>query len=784
VEARAQRVLAARTGMGVHVADASVGLRSATLRSVELTGRHGGVRVHLGEATATAGWGALLTGRVSIDRVEARDVQVEVDLADEGTGPSLTAMREALRGGAASEQDPGARDGASDRRVSVEGLRVDVRSGSARRLSVRGGAARLEGDALRLKAVEAHLQSSAGHRADLSEPVVEARRTGEGWILTGFSTARGQIALQQFASDAKGSPEGAGADDGEDGEPAEPVVAPGETGWAERLGELVDRLAPDTDIRAADLTILSVSGGEETPILEGLEVVIRGRGDGVFHSSGGGRAAEQGRLDWEMTLRPREAKAEGTLRLHRLPLALAAPLLPGLPWHEPERADLDGELEVRAESPSRMAVRGRVSVTGAALGSARIAPEPVRDISFTVEGQGVWIPQQRRLRLESGSVRSGGARLELDGTFEWSGGHYLTAATVALPPTHCNEAVSALPADLLGETAEFSWQGELAGKIVVHVDSRNLDDTKLEIRLADGCQFQRVARVADLERFRGVFVHQVREPDDSVFEMSTGPGSGNWQPVRSISPFLVHAVLAHEDASFFRHQGFAPWAIEEALERNLKAGRYVVGASTITMQLAKNLFLRREKTLARKVQEVLLTWWLERGLGKRDILELYLNVIEYGPGVYGIRNAAWHYFGRTPAELSAAEGAYLATILPNPKRHADEFEKGTLRASTAAKMRRLLRHMAAKNRIDEEALAFAMSEVESFRFRGPDGAAAEPREAPGEAGPLPMGIADEAEGSGWSGWDTMFDGQEVRGVSADDLYGNLPEVDPDDVFWD
>ena len=125
--------------------------------------------------------------------------------------------------------------------------------------------------------------------------------------------------------------------------------------------------------------------------------------------------------------------------------------------------------------------------------------------------------------------------------------------------------------------------------------------------------------------------------------------------MEDISPYFVHAVLAHEDAGFFSHHGFSEMHIRSALIRNLQEGRYVVGASTITMQLVKNVFLHREKTLARKIQEVLLTWWIERVMPKRDILELYLNVIEYGPGIYGIRRGARHYFNRLPAQLSPAE---------------------------------------------------------------------------------------------------------------------------------
>ena len=222
--------------------------------------------------------------------------------------------------------------------------------------------------------------------------------------------------------------------------------------------------------------------------------------------------------------------------------------------------------------------------------------------------------------------------------------------------------------------------------------------------------------MADINRFRAAFRHQVNEPDGTVFEMETGPGTTDWTPIHEVSPFLVHSVIAHEDAAFFRHSGFAPWAIRDALVRNLRERRYVLGASTITMQLVKNVFLRREKTLARKVQEVLLTWWVERSMSKEQILELYLNVIEYGPRVYGVRHAASHYFGRTPAELTPAEAAYLAMILPNPPAFHEQFEAGAVPPSFARRVQRFVATLRERGRIDEDAFQLAVEELAAMQF--------------------------------------------------------------------
>lgn len=192
-------------------------------------------------------------------------------------------------------------------------------------------------------------------------------------------------------------------------------------------------------------------------------------------------------------------------------------------------------------------------------------------------------------------------------------------------------------------------------------------------------------------------------------------------------------MLAHEDGGFFRHDGFSKTAIRDSLVRNLEAGRYVRGASTITMQLAKNLFLRREKTLARKVQEVILTWWLESALEKKEILELYLNVIEYGPSIYGIRAASRHYFGHEPDILTPAEAAFLACVLPNPKRFHSAYDRGSLGSRMTNRVRRFLRHMGSRGRISRDALAHGVSELESLRFHR--------RAAPLASHGLPAGAA-------------------------------------------
>jgi monofunctional biosynthetic peptidoglycan transglycosylase len=141
-----------------------------------------------------------------------------------------------------------------------------------------------------------------------------------------------------------------------------------------------------------------------------------------------------------------------------------------------------------------------------------------------------------------------------------------------------------------------------------------------------------------------------------------------WVPLDRVSKRLIEAVIASEDQKFFGHEGVDWGAIKESAEKDLQEGRAVRGGSTITQQLAKNLFFDTGRTVTRKLRELVVARWLEEDLSKSRILALYLNVIEWGDGVYGVEAAARRYYGKAAAELDVAEAAGLAAMIPNPRR--------------------------------------------------------------------------------------------------------------------
>jgi monofunctional biosynthetic peptidoglycan transglycosylase len=164
-----------------------------------------------------------------------------------------------------------------------------------------------------------------------------------------------------------------------------------------------------------------------------------------------------------------------------------------------------------------------------------------------------------------------------------------------------------------------------------------------------------------------------------------------WTPYTAISPTLKRAVLVAEDVTFFSHHGFALDEMQSALEDALRDHELPRGASTITQQLAKNLWLSRSRSPLRKAREALLTWQLERRLSKRRILELYLNVAEFGPGLYGVGAASRRYFGKAPGDLDESEAAQLAAVLPRPRSWHPGSSSAAYRRRVAAIERRMQR---------------------------------------------------------------------------------------------
>jgi membrane peptidoglycan carboxypeptidase len=193
-----------------------------------------------------------------------------------------------------------------------------------------------------------------------------------------------------------------------------------------------------------------------------------------------------------------------------------------------------------------------------------------------------------------------------------------------------------------------------------------------------------------------------------------GAEDPDFVPIAELPVHVIRAVTTSEDGGFFGHQGFDFEELRNALAGGAEAGRIVRGGSTITQQLAKNLYLGREKTFTRKVREAAITVALEATVPKERLLEIYLNVIEWGPGLRGIGPAARHWFGKDARELTPIEAAFLASVIPNPTRYHYMYDRGAVTEAWRRRVDDVLFKMALHGVIGDDDLARALAEQVVF----------------------------------------------------------------------
>ncbi len=180
----------------------------------------------------------------------------------------------------------------------------------------------------------------------------------------------------------------------------------------------------------------------------------------------------------------------------------------------------------------------------------------------------------------------------------------------------------------------------------------------------------------DLQRINKQFVYTPYEYGKPMRDIIIGPANPNFTTLSNISPNLINAILTAEDPSFFTHHGFVEESIRKSIATNYKEKKFARGGSTISMQLVKNIYLSRQKTLARKAEEILIVWLIENEhlISKQRMLEVYFNIIELGRNIYGIGEASRYYFGKQPSGLTIGEGLFFASIVPKPKSAMYKFE--------------------------------------------------------------------------------------------------------------
>ncbi|MDB4922201.1 transglycosylase domain-containing protein [Mucilaginibacter sp.] len=234
---------------------------------------------------------------------------------------------------------------------------------------------------------------------------------------------------------------------------------------------------------------------------------------------------------------------------------------------------------------------------------------------------------------------------------------------------NAQDVFDSFPSGMFESLEGMQVAGKLNYNLNIFLNSKKPDDVQFDSRLdKQGFNIVKYGRT-DLTRLNKPFVYTPYEKGKPMGPHIIGPENSYYTPLQDISPNLRNAVMTAEDPSFYTNHGFVEESIRKSLATDFKDKKFKRGGSTISMQLVKNTFLSREKTLARKIEEILIVWLIEnnRIMSKNRMLEVYFNVIEWGHNVYGIGEASRYYFGKAPSELTIGESIYLASIVPHPK---------------------------------------------------------------------------------------------------------------------
>jgi hypothetical protein len=386
-----------------------------------------------------------------------------------------------------------------------------------------------------------------------------------------------------------------------------------------------------------------------------------------------------------------------------------------------DQSNLSIDLDITPhEAHSGLALKGTIALRNMGFMAPRIHDKPVDGLQITAELAADIDFEAHKLTVVAPlmEVADGRAAARLSATVDHLD-HALPRLDVKLtiPRQRCQDLLGAIPPAMIQRLDGLDVSGSADGHLHFTVDLEKPRDFRydIEVNLKD-CT-PRAYGQTDVTKLNRRFVHKVIEKGTPT-DILVGPDTAHYRSLYDIPRFIQMAALWTEDHSFFSHSGFRPSLIRRAIILNLERGRYVYGGSTISQQLVKNLFLSREKTLSRKLEEAIIVWLMERAVTKKRILELYLNCIEYGPGLYGIQNASKKYFGKDVDQLTPLEGAFLMGLKPYPWAGWRQYERKQLDQWWIRRVRKILEGMAKKGWITEHQLE--TSRPFQLTFGGPD----------------------------------------------------------------
>ncbi|HEX2935876.1 MAG TPA: biosynthetic peptidoglycan transglycosylase, partial [Bacteroidales bacterium] len=373
-------------------------------------------------------------------------------------------------------------------------------------------------------------------------------------------------------------------------------------------------------------------------------------------------------------------------------------------WHASFGFDtLQFDCGFSKEEDSQMYISGDIKVSNLAVFHKQIGPDTVKlpfgEMEFNMK------LGPRFVEVDSSSViRFNRFHFSPYIKFERDTSSKITVAFIK-QQFRADDLFKSLPQGLFNNFEGLETTGDLEYQMKLSIDLANPDSVKFYSDLENKGFSIKKYGVTDFRLMNGSFFHEVYENDMLAARFQVGPENPDFVPLNEISPFLRYSVLTSEDGDFFYHKGFNMGAFRESIAKNVKEKRFARGGSTISMQLVKNVFLSRKKTYSRKIEEALIVWLIEnqRLTSKDRMFEVYLNIIEWGPGIYGIKPAAWFYFKKQPSELTLTESIYLTSIIPRPKGFRYMFnEDGNLREFISPYYKLLSGIMVRRNQITPE----------------------------------------------------------------------------------
>lgn len=445
---------------------------------------------------------------------------------------------------------------------------------------------------------------------------------------------------------------------------------------------------------------LAAMGGRLDILNENFDIhlllINRGRGRSTVEVKGATRHATPGRFQLQARLEALNRPSSVTdlaLSFSEIDLGFMQPLMAGLHLGLPG-ARLSGVIELTQQNRRRN-LRFRIHSPALTVAQPLLSHAPIGPFPLELAGSAWLDPRARTLAVPSMTLRSGPIQLRLNGAMQVPlPGVRQVSLDLDLEPLGCQTLLQALPPGLAPTLRGMVLSGEIRLQGRLRLRSDRLDETLVSLGLdRRACRVLVDPKASDVNALRGPITLSLPGPNGRPVSLRLGPENPDFLKFGEIGKMVRGAFLAAEDTNFLLHDGFDDVQLRRAFISNLQAGRTMRGASTISQQLVKNIFLHQRRTLARKFEEAVLTWRLEQRLPKWRILELYLNLVELGPGLRGVGPAARRLFERDPVHLNPLQAAHLAAITPSPRRYPLLDGNGRPTPEWTARLHQILRHM-------------------------------------------------------------------------------------------